>query len=599
MGKYMKLRDMTVKAKLAMGFFTLAALVIALAALALHALGRGNQSFEHYTGEVAARQALVNEVLSATDARAISARNLVLVTTAADRDSEKLAVTRAHERVSSALGRLKDLLAKSEGVSEQERSLFKDIESTEMRYGSLALNIVGLALNNQQEQAIAKMNNECRPLLATLVKQVDAYVAYGTAQAAGEVQASGATYVSSRNWMVGGCVLAVALALGLALLITKSITLELGGEPAQAVRVAREIAQGNLTTEVPCRAGADSSLMAAMATMRDNLVRTVSEVRRNADGVSVASAEIAQGNQDLSQRTENQASALQETASAMEELGSTVSHNADNAAQANQLAQGASAVAVNGGTVVAEVVRTMRGIEESSKKIGDIISVIDGIAFQTNILALNAAVEAARAGEQGRGFAVVAGEVRTLAQRSAEAAKQIKELITDSVQRVSEGSVLADKAGTTMDEVVQSIRRVTDLMGEINSATAEQSKGVAQVGQAVTEMDQATQQNAALVEESAAAAASLRTQAQRLVEAVSVFCVSANDVGAAPSPMGEVAVAKAPHVQGWSGTERRGPQRAANVLRPDFKREAQVAQAMQPVAVGSAVRTGTDQWVNF
>jgi len=239
--------------------------------------------------------------------------------------------------------------------------------------------------------------------------------------------------------------------------------------------------------------------------------------------VATASAQIAQGNQDLSGRTEQQASALQQTAATMDELGSTVRNNADNAKQANQLALGASAVAVRGGGVVGQVVETMKGINQSSRKIADIIGVIDGIAFQTNILALNAAVEAARAGEQGRGFAVVASEVRSLAQRSAEAAKQIKVLISASVERVEQGTAQVDQAGRTMEEIVGAIKRVSDIVGEISAASAEQSSGVSQVGEAVTQMDQATQQNAALVEESAAAAQSLQQQAQQLVEAVAIF----------------------------------------------------------------------------
>ncbi len=270
----------------------------------------------------------------------------------------------------------------------------------------------------------------------------------------------------------------------------------------------------------------------------------VSIVRSSAGSMDVACAEIAAGNHDLSARTESQASALQQTAASMEQLSSTVKQNADNARQANQLAQSASTVAVQGGQVVAQVVDTMKGINDSSRKIADIISVIDGIAFQTNILALNAAVEAARAGEQGRGFAVVASEVRSLAGRSADAAKEIKTLITDSVGRVEQGSALVDQAGATMEEVVASIRRVTDIMGEISAASSEQNQGVTQVGEAVTQIDQATQQNAALVEEMAAAASSLKSQAQDLVQAVSVFKLAAGaggssggfSPGAAPRP---------------------------------------------------------------
>jgi methyl-accepting chemotaxis protein len=257
--------------------------------------------------------------------------------------------------------------------------------------------------------------------------------------------------------------------------------------------------------------------------MKVNLARIVGHVREGSESVSTASSEIAEGNHDLSARTESQANALQQTASSMEQLSATVSRNADNARLANQLAQSASSVAVHGGDVVAQVVGTMKGINDSSRMIADIISVIDGIAFQTNILALNAAVEAARAGEQGRGFAVVASEVRSLAGRSADAAKEIKTLINDSVMRVEQGTAQVDLAGSTMTEVVSSIRRVTELMGEISAASSEQSTGVALIGDAVTQMDQATQQNAALVEEMAAAASSLKAQAQDLVRTVAVF----------------------------------------------------------------------------
>lgn len=293
---------------------------------------------------------------------------------------------------------------------------------------------------------------------------------------------------------------------------------------AHAVQASNAVASGDLTVEIDA-SGQDevSTLLRALGTMKESLGRVVGDVRANAEGVAMASTQIAQGNLDLSSRTEEQASALEETAASMEELSSTVKQNADNAKLADQLAKGASTVATSGGEVVGEVIETMKGINESSRKIADIIGVIDGIAFQTNILALNAAVEAARAGEQGRGFAVVASEVRSLAQRSAAAAKEIKELITTSVEQVDRGAQLVDRAGETMSEVVRSIVRVSDIMGEINSASTEQSAGVTQVSEAVSQMDHNTQQNAALVEESAAAAASLKEQAQRLVQAVAVF----------------------------------------------------------------------------
>jgi len=317
---------------------------------------------------------------------------------------------------------------------------------------------------------------------------------------------------------------ALIVMVGLGLLIGWLLSRSLAKGVGQAAAVAQQVADGNLCNAVPV-GGRDElgQMLQALDAMQTHLARTVSGVRQGSEGVATASAEIAQGNHDLSARTEHQASALEQTAASMEELGATVKQNADSARHANQLAMSASAVAIRGGEVVQRVVETMKGINESSRKIADIISVIDGIAFQTNILALNAAVEAARAGEQGRGFAVVASEVRSLAGRSAEAAKEIKLLIGASVQRVEQGGALVDQAGVTMSEVVSSIQRVTDIMGEISAASSEQATGVAQVGEAVTQMDQVTQQNAALVEEMAAAASSLKSQAEDLVQSVAVF----------------------------------------------------------------------------
>ncbi|MBV8503445.1 MAG: MCP four helix bundle domain-containing protein [Paucibacter sp.] len=317
--------------------------------------------------------------------------------------------------------------------------------------------------------------------------------------------------------------LVMVLALVGAWTITRSITQPVG----DAVKVAKAVASGDLTVHVETASKDETGqLLTALKEMTVNLSRIVGIVRSGSSSVATASAQIAQANQDLSGRTEEQASALEETAATMEELGSTVRANADNAKQANQMAQAAAGVATRGGTVVGQVVSTMQGISDSSRKIGDIIGVIDGIAFQTNILALNAAVEAARAGEQGRGFAVVAAEVRSLAQRSAEAAKEIKSLITHNVEQVEQGSVLVDQAGKTMNEIVGSIKSVSDIVGEISSASSEQSNGIQQVGDTVGQMDQVTQQNAALVEEGAAAAESLKHQAQQLVEAVAVFKLS-------------------------------------------------------------------------
>jgi methyl-accepting chemotaxis protein len=357
--------------------------------------------------------------------------------------------------------------------------------------------------------------------------------------------------------IVAGCLVLAALLIGISVLVTRSLLGQLGGEPLYAEAVTRRIAQGDLTVDIALKQGDESSLLHAIKSMRDNFSGIVARVREGSVSVATASAEIAQGDSDLSARTESQASSLEQTSASMEQLSSTVKQNAENARQANQLAMSASAVAQQGGQVVDQVVDTMKGINVASRKIADIISVIDGIAFQTNILALNAAVEAARAGEQGRGFAVVASEVRSLAGRSAEAAKEIKSLIDDSVNRVAQGTTLVDQAGSTMQEVVSSIRRVTDIMGEISAASNEQSQGVSQVGEAVTQMDQVTQQNAALVEEMAAAASSLKSQAQELVQTVAIFKLGAGDASHSLSLSTAAVRAHPPKAAPFKGQDRR------------------------------------------
>ncbi|MEO6353557.1 MAG: methyl-accepting chemotaxis protein [Oxalobacteraceae bacterium] len=329
--------------------------------------------------------------------------------------------------------------------------------------------------------------------------------------------------------------LAIVFGAGIAMWLTQSVMKQLGGEPDYATSIAVRIAQGDLAVQINTRPKDQSSLLFAIKTMRGSLSSIVGQVHAGTDAIATASRQIAAGNLDLSSRTEEQASALEETASSMEELTSTVKQNADNARQANALAVSASDVAIEGGSVVSQVVDTMGAINAASRKIVDIIGVIDGIAFQTNILALNAAVEAARAGEQGRGFAVVAAEVRNLAQRSAAAAKEIKTLIGDSVDKVEEGGRQVAEAGKTMGEIVDSVKRVTDIMAEIAAASQEQTLGIEQINQAITQMDQVTQQNAALVEEAAAAAESLQEQAGNLAQVVSVFKLDGiQSNGAAP-----------------------------------------------------------------
>ena len=515
---------MSIRTRLTVAFIGLACIVLLVAGLSLKSMADGNQRFANFINGINARVSMANELRQAVDQRAIAARNLVLVSKPADMDAEKASVTQAHEQVGSKLARLKEMIAQASDASDAARSQVAEMDRVEKAYGPVALAIVDMALKGQKEAATKKMNDECRPLLAALVKASNGYSAVAEARAQELTRDAESAYMLQRNLLIAACVLAVVTAVVAGVLVTRSITRPID----QAVRVAQAVAAGDLSAQ-PEAHGKDevAQLLQALARMSHNLQGIVSQVRQGSDSIATGSSQIASGNADLSQRTEEQASALQQTAASMEELSSTVKQNADNARQADQLARSASAVAVRGGAVVGEVVVTMKAINDSSRRIADIIGVIDGIAFQTNILALNAAVEAARAGEQGRGFAVVASEVRSLASRSAEAAREIKQLIATSVDSVEQGTALVDRAGTTMGEVVQSIRRVTDIMGEISAASQQQSSGVSQVGEAVMQMDKVTQQNAALVEESAAASESLKQQAQQLVQAVAVFRLSA------------------------------------------------------------------------
>jgi methyl-accepting chemotaxis protein len=435
-------------------------------------------------------------------------------------------------------------------------------------------------------------------------KQIDKFdAAYGklerelSAEAKQLDEQFDATVKSARIGVMSSIGVGALILIVLTQVVSKSITSQLGMELSDASTLAHTIAKGDLTHDFAHGAKDDGSLASALSDMLGTLKSIVANVRQSSEGVATASAEIAQGNQDLSSRTESQASALEETAASMEELSSQVQHNADNARQANQLASSASTVAMRGGEVVGRVVETMKEINDSSRKISDIISVIDGIAFQTNILALNAAVEAARAGEQGRGFAVVASEVRSLAGRSADAAKEIKSLINASVERVEQGTTLVDEAGATMTEVVSSIRRVSDLVGEISSASNEQSSGVAQVGEAVTQLDQATQQNAALVEQMAAAASSLSSQASELVKTVEVFKLGANE-----SVVRTAVRSSAPASMQFNSSQRRtiGTSPAKSKPMPAKLTAAKPASLPNPTATAKATPAGGDaDWETF
>ncbi|BEV14175.1 methyl-accepting chemotaxis protein [Herbaspirillum sp. DW155] len=419
-----------------------------------------------------------------------------------------------------------DALAKQRAVFEErmsepeEKEQYAQFGKNLAAYLKVDEQLAEMAANQQYDETRALFNGESARLYNAMVGNLNAIVklnASGSARA--DEEASG-VFRAAQRWIVGLLAATVIIGSLLAFVVAANVARPL----KEAVEIAQRVARGDLTLRIrPAGRDETGRLMEALRAMNESLRDIVSEVRQGTDTIATASNEIARGNLDLSNRTEQQAGSLEETASAMEQLTSTVTQNADNARQANQLAATASDIASQGGEVVSQVVRTMEGITESSRRIADIISVIDGIAFQTNILALNAAVEAARAGEQGRGFAVVASEVRSLAQRSAGAAKEIKELIDDSVQKVSAGSELVERAGSTMNEVVASVRRVTDVVAEISAATQEQSGGINEVNLAITQMDETTQQNAALVEQAAAAADSLKGQAGNLAAVVGKF----------------------------------------------------------------------------
>jgi len=519
------MNQLKISTRLAVAFAVMVALLIALGAVSLIMSAHQRIELKDVIEVRIPITKALGIVVDQSNVQTIQFRNLAIFNSESITKSSLDQLTSARAVISEQMKILETLV-----LSEKGKEAMGRIQQFRAEFLKIGDQYLAMVQQGQKEEALKLLEAQLRPAQRAYQAAIQEQVALQaqTTVAAGQ-RAEAAAAALQRDVLIAGA-LAIAVAIFLAITIIRSITRPL----AQAVEAADRVAGGDLSGQIVVQSKDETGyLLGALQRMQQSLVNTVSAVRSNAEGVASASAQIASGNNDLSSRTEEQASALEETAASMEELASTVRQNADNARQANQLAVSASTVAVQGGEVVAEVVETMKGINASSSKIADIISVIDGIAFQTNILALNAAVEAARAGEQGRGFAVVASEVRSLAGRSAEAAKEIKDLITASVQRVEQGTLLVDKAGATMTEVVASIRRVTDIMGEISAASNEQSAGVGQVGEAVTQMDQATQQNAALVEEMAAAASSLNAQAGELVQSVAVFRLDARFAGGA------------------------------------------------------------------
>ena len=516
----MRIRDMRIGQRLAIGFGIVIALLVMLAGISYQRIASLNEEVsamveQRYPKTVAANQVKA-DVSEAT-------RSMLSVLVMTDPDQVKKELANVEARNTSATAAI-EALADS-ATDARGKEILKEIAASRARFLPAQAAFIKLINDDLKDDAMVKFMFSLRPQQARYFAQLDQFIAYqdGVMAKAGAEAAAVSSRTQFLILILAG--VAAAISVGIAVLTTRGIT----GPIGYAVKVARRVAEGDLTSVIKVDSRDEmGQMLEALNHMNASLIRIVGDVRLGTESISSASGQIASGNLDLSLRTEQQAASLGQTSGAMRALTNTVQQNADNARQANQLAANASEVAVRGGKVVSNVVVTMGSITDSSKKIVEIISVIDGIAFQTNILALNAAVEAARAGEQGRGFAVVASEVRNLAQRSAAAAKEIKALIGDSVDKVREGSSLVEQAGATMQEVVASVRHVTDIMAEITAASQEQSSGIAEVKQTILEMDETTQQNAALVEEAAAAAASMQDQAANLARVVSIFTVEAS-----------------------------------------------------------------------
>ena len=575
--------NLTIRTRLIIGFGALMALILVISATALLKSNSLFSEFRFVVSDQYPKIMDVNAIEAAIEANEVATSKLLAYRNPELRKAQLAGIAETRKTISGLFQELEKSIQSAGGKAVLERT-----REPRAQYLALQDKFLELLDKGQTEEAVAVLEKEMPPKLAPYKEAVLGLHKFQSDMMDRSVETATAE-LRSMQWIVMAAAL-VALALGLLMAwwIIRSITAPI----RKAVEVADAVAAGDLTQRIDAQGQSETALLLqALQRMQDGLAQVVSRVRTGSESVATASQQIAQGNHDLSARTESQASALEQTAASMEQLNSTVRQNADNAGQANQLAQSASTVAVQGGEVVADVVRTMKEINDSSTKIADIIGVIDSIAFQTNILALNAAVEAARAGEQGRGFAVVAGEVRTLAGRSAEAAREIKQLINASVERVEAGTALVDRAGQTMTEVVQSIQRVTDIMGEISAASHEQSQGVSQVGEAVTQMDQVTQQNAALVEEMAAAAASLNTQANDLVAAVATFQLGGQTTRAmaAPPPRAAAPVAKP-----------RAPLPASTAPKAALAKPAPPARRPAPAPQLAAGKPGNDDdWESF
>lgn len=522
----MKIENLKIGSRLIGAFIIVLVMLIGVSIVGLSRMASIQRAMEEITKGNDVEANLASDMKLSLDDRMIALRNVVLLEDAQQMQQQVERITKQGEIYDAAEEKLRATFVVY-GIQDDESKLLADIKESSQAAQPLIQKVQGLGLANNNAEAVKLLMGDLRTIQNKWSASLASLVASERKQNEELIVAADASYIFARNMVVGLAVVAVALGIALALLITRSITVPIN----RAVEIAQTVAAGDLTSDIEVRGTDETSLLlSALKAMNDSLQLIVSQVRNGTETMTTASQEIAVGNLDLSSRTEEQASSLEETASSMEELTSTVKQNADNARQASSLAHTASDVASKGGAVIADVVSTMGDINDASRKIVEIISVIDGIAFQTNILALNAAVEAARAGEQGRGFAVVATEVRNLAHRSSAAAKEIKTLISDSVSKVEAGSLLVNQAGVTMSDVVDSVRRVSDIITEITAASQEQSLGIEQVNEAIIQMDGVTQQNAALVEESAAAAESLQDQAVALSNVVAKFVLHPADV---------------------------------------------------------------------